>query len=526
MRVCSISLLKTVLIFAFFLSLVACGSSSSSPDDSDGTDAAGDAGSDLGSDAEHDSDGDQIQAVIVTSVDVVENFRSVLSAIVMVETSAPARCYVEYGTGTDYGLTTGSSTLDTTHEITVVNMRADTLYHFRVVGVADEGHAYSEDLEFTTGALPSDVPEFSTIVSDADAMQPGVTLFGPGMAGRGREGSPYYLGVDEAGEVVWYYRLEGDVSRFNDRDVTMMPDGNLLATMQNGFAVISVGGQTLLDVDARDLDYERFHHDVTPMPDGGFMVLSEETKMLDVDWDTSPDPVAVTGDLIVEIGIDGEVVWEWSAFDHVDNNRFPTMLSRQAGEGQPFDWTHSNSVTYLEDDDSILVSMRHQHWVVKIDHGSGDIVWRLGDGGDFSLANEDAGDGNLWFYAQHAPEIQEDGSILIYDNGNDRPDTIPPELFSRAVTYRFDKDANRAEQLWSYQTDYFTNFLGDADRLGNGNVLICAGGQPGLDRPAQIVEVTGDQDPEEVWRLDLLGYNIYRATRLDSFYPPLSRQIE
>ena len=347
-------------------------------------------------------------------------------------------------------------------------------------------------------------------------MQPGITLFGPGMAGREHQVSPYYLGVDEAGAVVWYYRLEGDVSRFNDRDVVLLDDGNLLIMMENGFAVITIGGDILLDVTSSDYGYQRFHHDVSPMPGGGFMVLAEETKQVDISWDASPDPVAVTGDLIVEIDADGEVVWEWSAFDHIDNDRFPTSLSRQTSQGRPYDWTHSNSVTYLEDDNSVLVSVRHQHWVIKIDHVTGDIIWALGDDGDFTLSN--GGGENTWFYAEHAPEIQPDGTIMIYDNGNDRPSTSPRDYYSRAVIYDIDTDAGTAEQVWAYTTEYFTNFLGDADGLDNGNVLICAGGQQSPDRPAQIVEVTRDADPQMVWRLEMHGYNIYRATRLDSLY--------
>ena len=95
------------------------------------------------------------------------------------------------------------------------------------------------------------------------------------------------------------------------------------------------------------------------------------------------------------------------------------------------DWTHSNSVVYSPDDGNLLLSMRHQFWVLKIDYengqGSGDILWRLGPQGDFTLmkggvADEDIDD---WFYSQHYANIVSPNStgvfnLMVFDNGDDR----------------------------------------------------------------------------------------------------------
>ena len=62
---------------------------------------------------------------------------------------------------------------------------------------------------------------------------------------------------------------------------------------------------------------------------------------------------------------------------------------------------------YSPDDGNILVSMRHQNWVVKVDYedgkGSGAVIWRLGEGGDFTLKN--GVDPTDWQYAQHYAEF-------------------------------------------------------------------------------------------------------------------------
>ena len=77
------------------------------------------------------------------------------------------------------------------------------------------------------------------------------------------------------------------------------------------------------------------------------------------------------------------------------------------------DWLHANSIQYLASDGDFLMSLRDQDWVVKIDYsdgsGTGNILWRLGNQGDFSIPNcpppysAPACPSNYpWFSAQHA----------------------------------------------------------------------------------------------------------------------------
>ena len=46
------------------------------------------------------------------------------------------------------------------------------------------------------------------------------------------------------------------------------------------------------------------------------------------------------------------------------------------------DWTHTNAIIYSADDGNLIISIRHQNWLVKIDYnngaGTGDILWHLG----------------------------------------------------------------------------------------------------------------------------------------------------
>ena len=66
-------------------------------------------------------------------------------------------------------------------------------------------------------------------------------------------------------------------------------------------------------------------------------------------------------------------VWAWNEFNHLDINRRPYSYP---------DWTHTNAVLYSKDDGNLIISIRHQNWLVKIDYnngaGAGDILWKLG----------------------------------------------------------------------------------------------------------------------------------------------------
>jgi hypothetical protein len=200
----------------------------------------------------------------------------------------------------------------------------------------------------------------------------------------------------------------------------------------------------------------------------------------------------------------------------------------------PKDWSHGNAMT--PNDGGWLGSFRNLDWLIQVDPGTDEIEWILGPGGDFELA-----EGGRWFSRQHAPEIQSNGNILLYDNGNARADAEEGEPpWSRVVEYALDYEASTVTEVWSWNggESYFCPIVGDANRLDNDNMLITDGAimnganvVDGISIPhfsARIREVVGTENPEVAWELtignpgqtDLEGYTVYRALRFDSLYPP------
>jgi hypothetical protein len=172
-------------------------------------------------------------------------------------------------------------------------------------------------------------------------------------------------------------------------------------------------------------------------------------------------------------------------------------------------------------------------------------MWQLGPDLDFTLADE-ASDGVEWQQFQHAPSVDGKDQYLLYDNGNLRPGTTvgdgdaPP--YSRAVVFKVNHKSEIAKQVWQYitkdqsGTPVYADFVGDADRLSNGNVLIDNGGIIINDTTtdatsfalprirAHLVEVAphGSDGAEIVF--DVLvqdtraGWLAYRAERMRSLY--------
>ena len=470
------------------------------------------------------------------------------------------------------------------HEIPIVGMRQDLTYELEVSLLDGEGTVVEQlDGAFTTGVIDWDLPDFELVVDESRA-QPGVTIVEfdrwnpPDDAPNGQA----VVAIDDDAEVVWYYRNTGSVGAVRQAPAgTMLSHyfpvgvrefdllGNVVGNYQvapepvegdvevrdadalAAFAEVFAGNEG--DPEAASLvadwvDLTSIHHEAYPMPDGNILALSTTNHELTAEQQEASCPgddtgFAATSDVIVEFEPDGTVVRTWDLWDVLDISEIPgsAMCSTdRLYESEDFrDWTHANAVIYDEARDAIIISSRHTDQVIALDHlddlgPQASVRWILGAQGTIPL------DGDAPYH-QHAVQLQDDGSILLYDNGNFRPGTevgaADNPAYSRAVLYEID-DADddpaqwSARQVWEHRMDdeqgraLYARFLGDADRLDNGNVLIVHGG---IDMPdeyanARIVEVVPDvgSGGDIVWDLSFgdpeREFTSYRAERVPSLY--------
>jgi hypothetical protein len=273
----------------------------------------------------------------------------------------------------------------------------------------------------------------------------------------------------------------------------LLPGGKLL--------LINEYSQLLcLDRDSNTLWQRRMkaHHDVARTGDGSFYTiertLSRHRKM------------RVWFDDLVHLSSDGEELDRWSTYEHLDELRKvldddsfldiyldslladlaprsgdTTRMALPLGFGhRDLDYFHLNSVSLLGhsalcDRDArfgpthLLICLRNVNQIAILDLESRRILWAWGEG---QLE---------W---PHHPTMLPDGHILVFDNGVYRK-------YSRVV----EVDPLTGEIVWEYKADppedFYSYGRGSAQRLQNGNTLICESDQ------GRVFEVT--PEGEVVW---------------------------
>jgi arylsulfate sulfotransferase len=449
--------------------------------------------------------------------------------------------WVEFGTDTTYGRQTSPVTSTVTAvpgkpvNILVAGMKPQTTYHMRAHVTWSEGSWVDEDHAFTTGALPQSTlfPQFiaaSTVQGGSTlSPAPGIELLSLASTIAGYVNA---VATDLQGNVIWY--CPGAAI-----PVKLMPNGHYIVNRSSDLQEVDLACNTIRDVSATQVNQSLqaqgytfgpitvFHHDMLVLPNGHWIALANIERQY-TDLAGYPGTTNVIGDALLDIDPDGNVVWAWSGFDHLDINRHPYF-------GLP-DWTHSNALVYTADG-NLLLSVRAQSWILKIDYangtGTGNVLWKLGPEGDFTLLG---GDPTEWFYSQHYPNLLNTSgsqmSIAVWDNGDYRTDaygvqcgtsTTAPPCYSRAVTLTADESTNVADLDWQDLPGFYSNWGGSIAVLSNGNVEFDLT-NPFNQAASQIMEVTQSGTPQTVWQLNINGAAAYRGNRVPSLYPGVTWQ--
>ncbi|MBX7206651.1 MAG: aryl-sulfate sulfotransferase [Bacteroidia bacterium] len=244
--------------------------------------------------------------------------------------------------------------------------------------------------------------------------------------------------------------------------------------------------------DAHDLVIDRF---------GNYYIMANQYVVVDMtNQVTGGNPQAlVMGIVVQKLDRAKNVLFEWKSLDYL-----PILQAVGVSFTANFiDYLHSNSIE-LDGDSAILLSSRHFNEVEKINTYTGQVIWRMGrnGGNQFAFPNDLGA-----FSYQHDARRLPNGNIMIFDNGNYRPTT----RYSRVVEYKVDEVNKIATKVWEYRhsPDVTSNFMGNAQRLPNGNTMIGWGGTlPTLSEIDSLGNV--------VLEMQLPGgYYSYRAFKFD-----------
>jgi hypothetical protein len=410
----------------------------------------------------------------------------------------------------------------------LAGMRPESPYAVRHTVDAGSDSFAGPQLELTTPEASVPMPEYAVAQPPPGPIVNGILLQGP-VAGS-------VVATDLRGNLLWSYA--GGITSFTRAE----PGGYFLGVGQDPTADQSyqfvrefdLAGTTIAETNAARVSEQlaalgrrgitAFHHEARRLPDGKLLVLaSTEQIMTDVQ---GSGPVDVLGDMVLVLDQDLNVTWVWDAFDHLDPYRTAILgeVCAQVGGGCPAfylaaranDWLHGNSLQ-LAPDGNIVLSIRHQDWVIKIDYrngeGDGRVLWRLGKDGDFRMIDNDPWP---WFSHQHDAQFDaEDPSILrVFDNGNTRY-AGDPAARSRGQVLQLDEQNRTAKLVLNADLGAYSFALGSAQKLPNGNHHFDVGILSGS--KSQSVEV--DRAGNTVYSLHI-SVPVYRSFRVRDLYTP------
>lgn len=318
--------------------------------------------------------------------------------------------------------------------------------------------------------------------------------------------------IDTAGEIRWFM----NANPIYDLK-SIYKAGVMMGFKQNSDGALSWGyGQRYVkyDIMGREIfnrrlpdNYNDFSHSMDNAANGHYFlrVASSDYKRLD------GKNVRTVRDVIAEVDQNGVVVDEWRLFDILDPWRDVVMktldqgavclnidasqaghtLSAEdlaaldssdkfgdiVGSGPGRNWAHVNSVDYDSEDDSIIISSRHQSAIIKIGRDK-KVKWILstptGWKAPFDAAiltpvdaqgqkikcenNVCEGDFD-WTWTQHTAfkidSMSKDNLLYLsaFDNGDGRgmeQPALPGMKYSRAVIYKIDQKNKTVQQVWEY----------------------------------------------------------------------------
>ena len=417
----------------------------------------------------------------------------------------------------------------------VAGMRANQTYYLQHEHF-DGSIAMGPVLPFATGGLPPDIPTF-TVRNPPDqstSLTEGVLLHSRAFNAVTNT-ADYAVATDLIGRVIWYYKPPPAMTAASWAIVTRpLPGGTFLVTIPVAtLNEVDLTGEILRQTNATSVGAQlavrgvtdpvgAFHHEAIRLANGHTLaIMSVERIVVD---QQGPGPVDVLADLIVDLDEQWRVVWSWNSLDQLDLSRRAVLNEQCDGPlgGCPRlvlastanDWTHSNTLHYVPADGSLVVSLRNQDWVIKINYGnglgSGEVLWRMGPGGDFAI---DSTDPAPWFSHQH--DVRLDGPfLLVYDNANTRR-VSDPLANSRGQLLRVDEASRRVTLVLNADLGHYSGALGSAQKLANGNYHF----ESGIIsfKRSQAIEV----DPAGIKRFVLEANTlVYRSFRMKSIYEP------
>jgi len=326
---------------------------------------------------------------------------------------------------------------------------------------------------------------------------------------------------DWEGGLVWEYELAGDYQT-QHHDVDPLPDGNVLViAWEHRYAEDAIAWGRDPAAIGEDGLWPDCVLEIRPTPPSGGELVWEwhvwDHVIQDVDPGAENHGEVAEHPELVDLNADhrdrppltseererqAEVERQMRALGYTGGEDEDEPPPPPRDRGRDADWLHTNAIDYLPEHDLIVLSTPHLSELWVIDHSTtteqaafhsggrfgkgGDLLWRWGNPRNYG-AGTDA-DRRLFYQhdAQWLPSAQPgELRLLVFNNGGGRPggdhSSVDELVLEFDPATGFPREPGRpygpAQPAWTYADPgrFFSGFISGAQRLPNGNTLICEG---------------------------------------------------
>ena len=330
--------------------------------------------------------------------------------------------------------------------------------------------------------------------------------------------------IDWDGHVVWEY-VYSDGQHCQHHDIAPLPNGNVLMTAwerKSEEEAIAAGRDPAL-LQGAELWPDHIIEVEPHAPDGGEIVWEWHVwDHLIQDHDPTKEHYGVVADHPELIDVNFGAMSGTLPPDELRRLRSLGYIggSEHEHEDRHPDWNHTNAIAYNAQLDQIVLTVLGFNEIWVIDHSTttaeaaghsggrsgrgGDLLYRWGNPQAYRTGT--AADQRL--FGPHDAQwialgLPDEGHLLIFNNGPGRPDgdyssvveIVPPVDAEGRYILESASGHEPRELAWSYTSarkeDFSSRRLSGAQRLPNGNTLICSGEQ------GRFLEI--DPDGNTVW---------------------------
>ena len=274
--------------------------------------------------------------------------------------------------------------------------------------------------------------------------------------------------IDAAGRRRWSHVFQAGP------DVALSFLGDRVLAGGGGLAPTIVTLDHTVAFDAAPILPGWYHHEARQLDDGTLLTLVETVDTDGADtW---------TGFAVQRIDpATASVVWSWESQTAFDAG---IVTPDESIDDDPY---HANaaSLERIDGRDTVLVNLRDRLQIWAIDVETGALLWRLGEGGDFTLTDPET---MVWWGQAHAPELIGETTLTLFENKGQRDSSR-----SAVRVYRIDVPARTATAVWDWtRTGWSDRAWGDVTTTGPDTTLVTENM-----RVVEVDQVSG----EERWSL-------------------------